>query len=86
RLNPNKKFTLSGVILFELDLECLETCQDNSDRQLKPYLHLKSELQKSYCLKQLASDIYFCSKKLLEEHQFFDTNLDYIELKVLNEQ
>ncbi|CAG8748528.1 12875_t:CDS:1, partial [Racocetra fulgida] len=30
--------------------------------------------------------IYSCSKKMLEEHGFSDTNLDYIGLNILDEQ
>ncbi|CAG8839685.1 15648_t:CDS:1, partial [Racocetra persica] len=72
------------VILFGLDLQCLE--MRRSHIQKKSYSHLKSESQKIHRLKQLALDIQSCSKELFEKHGFFETNLNYLGIKIFNEQ
>ncbi|CAG8618201.1 28395_t:CDS:2 [Dentiscutata erythropus] len=44
------------------------------------------QIPNNYQVQQLALDIHSCSKKMLEEHGFSDTNLDYIGLSILDEQ
>ncbi|CAG8841613.1 21788_t:CDS:1, partial [Racocetra persica] len=67
-----------------LDLWCLEIRRD--DTQKKSYLYLKSESQRNCYLKKLALDFHSCSEKLLEEHGFFETNLECLRFKIHNDK
>ncbi|CAG8668191.1 8922_t:CDS:1, partial [Diversispora eburnea] len=54
KITNTKSSTLSGVILFGLDLECLKLCHKNKENILPinlkkktPFLNLKSNSQKN---------------------------------------
>ncbi|CAG8658866.1 23873_t:CDS:2 [Cetraspora pellucida] len=83
KLTQNKNVNLSGIILFGLDLQCLESRQKN-EFQRKNFLYLKSDTQKNFHLKEFAFDLYSYSKILLEKYNISNTNLDCFELNISN--
>ncbi|CAG8809948.1 1619_t:CDS:2, partial [Racocetra fulgida] len=83
KLTQNKNNNLSGVILFGLDLQCLELRQKNEYHK-KDFLYLKSEAQQNSRLKKFAADLYSYSRTLFEEYNFTDTTLDCLELNISN--
>ncbi|RHZ77853.1 hypothetical protein Glove_170g34 [Diversispora epigaea] len=83
KITNAKGSTLSGVILFGLDLECIELRRENKENILpinlkkkKPFSNLKSRSQKNKRLKKLALDINSNTKDLFDSHRFSNINLD----------
>ncbi|RHZ84800.1 hypothetical protein Glove_74g103 [Diversispora epigaea] len=84
-----KGSTLSGVILFGLDLKCIKLRCKNKENILpinlkkkKPFSNLKSKSQKNKRLKKLALDINSNTKDLFDSHRFSNINLDSLKLNI----
>ncbi|RHZ77631.1 hypothetical protein Glove_174g5 [Diversispora epigaea] len=89
KITNAKGSTLSGVILFGLDLECIELRRENKENILpinlkkkKPFSNLKSRSQKNKRLKKLALDINSNTKDLFDSHRFSNINLDSLKLNI----
>ncbi|CAG8659165.1 3195_t:CDS:2, partial [Cetraspora pellucida] len=83
KLMQNNKNNLLEVILFGLDLQCLESCQKN-EYYKKNFLYLRSEAQQNSHLKEFALDLDSYSRTLFEKYNFTDTTLDCLELNISN--
>ncbi|RHZ86777.1 hypothetical protein Glove_46g51 [Diversispora epigaea] len=89
KITNTKGSTLSGIILFGLDLTCLELRRENKENLVseinsrkKPFSNLKSNSQKNKQLKNLASDIYSNSKDLFNSHNFSNISLDSLRFNI----
>ncbi|RHZ63865.1 hypothetical protein Glove_327g2 [Diversispora epigaea] len=89
KITNAKGSTLSGVILFGLDLECIELRRENKENILpinlkkkKPFSNLKSRSQKNKRLKKLALDINSNTKDLFDSYRFSNINLDSLKLNI----
>ncbi|RHZ88040.1 hypothetical protein Glove_26g269 [Diversispora epigaea] len=89
KITNTKGSTLSDIILFGLDLTCLELRRENKENLVseinsrkKPFSNLKSNSQKNKRLKNLASDIYSNSKSLFNSHNFSNISLDSLRFNI----
>ncbi|CAG8820944.1 3478_t:CDS:1, partial [Dentiscutata erythropus] len=87
KLKGHSNSQFSGVILFGLDLKCLEKRRNldqnfKAQSRKKPFNELQSESQKNKRLKALAYDIRDEVESAIQLHNFHDTVLKSIELDV----
>ncbi|RHZ80139.1 hypothetical protein Glove_139g11 [Diversispora epigaea] len=85
KISSKNNTNLSGVVLFGLDLECLELRREDKENippKRKLFSNLKSGSQKNKRLKELASKINSNSKDLFTSYNFSDTSLDCLKLNI----
>ncbi|RIB07942.1 hypothetical protein C2G38_2212945, partial [Gigaspora rosea] len=87
KLRGNENSRLSGIILFGVDLNCLDQRRINAQAKStqsrvrkKEYNDLKSELQRNKRLKILGEDVHNSIKLQFMQYNFQNANLEHLTI------
>ncbi|CAG8790466.1 14494_t:CDS:2, partial [Gigaspora rosea] len=91
KLRGNENSRLSGIILFGVDLNCLDQRRINAQAKStqsrvrkKEYNDLKSELQRNKQLKILGEDVHNSIKLQSMQYNFQNANLEHLTISLDN--